>query len=69
MNIYVRNIVAIVLLLPFGLISQTHNNKDLELGNFFISHYKRDFLRSSFSNYVVLQDKEGSFMSVTIKMG
>ena len=59
MNIYVRNIVAIVLLLPFGLISQTHDNKDLELGNFFISHYKRDFMRSSFSNHVVLQDKEG----------
>jgi len=59
MNIYVRNIVAIVLLLPFGLISQTHNNKNLELGNFFISHYKRDFLRSSFTNNVVLQDREG----------
>ena len=59
MNIYVRNVFAIVLLLPFGLISQTHDNKDLELGNFFISHYKRDFLRSSFSNHVVLQDKEG----------
>ena len=59
MNIYARNVVAIVLLLPIGLISQNQDNKNLELGNFFISHYKRDFLRSSFANWVVLQDKEG----------
>jgi hypothetical protein len=59
MNIYARNVVAIVLLLPIGLISQNQDNKNLELGNFFISHYKRDFLRSSFFNTVVLQDKEG----------
>jgi hypothetical protein len=50
MNIYARNVVAIVLLLPTGLISQNQDNKNLELGNFFISHYKRDFLRSSFTN-------------------
>ena len=59
MNIYARNVIAIVLLLPIGLISQNQDNKNLELGNFFISHYKRDFLRSSFFNTVVLQDKEG----------
>jgi hypothetical protein len=59
MNIYARNVVAIVLLLPIGLISQNQDNKNLELGNFFISHYKRDFLRSSFVNWLVLQDKEG----------
>jgi len=50
MNIYARNVVAIVLLLPTGLISQNQDNKNLELGNFFISHYKRDLLRSSFTN-------------------
>ena len=54
-----RTVIALLLFIPFGLQSQTLNDKDLELGNFFISHYKRDFLNSSFGNYVVLQDKEG----------
>ena len=54
-----RTVIVFLLFIPFGLQSQTLNDKNLELGNFFISHYKRDFLNSSFGNYVVLQDKEG----------
>ena len=54
-----RIVIALFLFISFGLQSQTPGEKNLELGNFFISHYKRDFLRSSFGNYLVLQDKEG----------
>ena len=62
-------VFAILLLLPFGLFSNTRTDKDLEIGNFFISHYKRDFLNSSFGNYVVYQDKDGVIYVGNVKNG
>lgn len=64
-----RIVIALLLLIPFGLQSQSLTDKNLELGNFFISHYKRDFLTSSFGNYVVLQDKEGVIYVGNVKNG
>ena len=54
-----KSVIALLLFLPFFAVSKNTDSKDLEQGNFFISHYKRDFLNSSFGNFVVLQDKEG----------
>jgi len=62
-------VIALLLFLPFGVVSQSTDSKDLELGNFFISHYKRDFLRSMFGNYVVLQDKEGVIYVGNVRNG
>lgn len=62
-------VIALLLFLPFGVVSQNTDSKDLELGNFFISHYKRDFLRSMFGNYVVLQDKEGVIYVGNVRNG
>jgi len=64
-----RSFIAILLFLPFFVFSQNTDSKDLELGNFFISHYKRDFLRSMFGNYVVLQDKEGVIYVGNVRNG
>ena len=64
-----RSFIAILLFLPFSIVSQSTDSKDLELGNFFISHYKRDFLRSMFGNYVVLQDKEGVIYVGNVRNG
>lgn len=64
-----RSFIAILLFLPFSVVSQSTDSKDLELGNFFISHYKRDFLRSMFGNYVVLQDKEGVIYVGNVRNG
>lgn len=62
-------VIALLLFLPFSVVSQNTDSKDLEQGNFFISHYKRDFLKSSFGNYVVLQDKEGVIYVGNVKNG
>lgn len=62
-------VIALVLFISFGLQAQPPGEKNLELGNFFISHYKRDFLRSSFGNYLVLQDKEGVIYVGNVKNG
>lgn len=64
-----RSFIALLLFLPFSVVSQNTDSKDLELGNFFISHYKRDFLRSMFGNYVVLQDKEGVIYVGNVRNG
>jgi len=64
-----RSFIALLLFLPFFVVSQNNDSKDLEQGNFFISHYKRDFLKSSFGNYVVLQDKEGVIYVGNVKNG
>jgi len=64
-----RSFIALLLFLPFFVVSQNTDSKDLEQGNFFISHYKRDFLKSSFGNYVVLQDKEGVIYVGNVKNG
>ena len=42
-----RSFISLLLFLPFFVVSQNTDSKDLEQGNFFISHYKRDFLRSA----------------------
>ena len=62
-------VIAILLILPFGLFSKSSTDKDLEIGNFFISHYKRDFLNSSFGNYVVHQDKDGIIYVGNVRNG
>jgi hypothetical protein len=62
-------VIAILLVLPFGLFSNNRTDKDLEIGNFFISHYKRDFLNSSFGNYVVHQDKDGVIYVGNVRKG
>jgi len=62
-------VIALLLFLPFSGVSQSTDSKDLEQGNFFISHYKRDFLRSSFGNYVVMQDKDGVIYVGNVKNG
>ena len=62
-------VIALLLSLPFSVVSQNTDSKDLEQGNFFISHYKRDFLRSMFGNYVVLQDKEGVIYVGNVRNG
>ena len=62
-------VIALLLFLPFSVVSQNTDSKDLEQGNFFISHYKRDFLRSMFGNYVVLQDKEGVIYVGNVRNG
>ena len=62
-------VIALLLFLPFNVVSQNTDSKDLEQGNFFISHYKRDFLRSAFGNYVVLQDKEGVIYVGNVRNG
>ena len=64
-----KSVIALLLFLPFFAVSQSTDSKDLEQGNFFISHYKRDFLKSSFGNYVVLQDKEGVIYVGNVKNG
>jgi hypothetical protein len=64
-----RSFIALLLFLPFSVVSQNTDSKDLEQGNFFISHYKRDFLRSMFGNYVVLQDKEGVIYVGNVRNG
>ena len=64
-----RSFIALLLFLPFFVVSQNTDSKDLEQGNFFISHYKRDFLRSSFGNFVVLQDKEGVIYVGNVRNG
>ena len=64
-----RSFIAFLLFLPFSLVSQNTDSKDLEQGNFFISHYKRDFLRSSFGNHVVMQDKDGVIYVGNVKNG
>jgi len=64
-----RSFIALLLFLPFFVVSQNTDSKDLEQGNFFISHYKRDFLRSMFGNYVVLQDKEGVIYVGNVRNG
>lgn len=64
-----RIVIALLLFISFGLQSQTLNDKNLELGNFYISHYKRDFLNSSFGNYVVHQDMEGVIYVGNVKNG
>ncbi len=62
-------VIAILLILPFGLFSKSSTDKDLEIGNFFISHYKRDFLNSSFGNYVVHQDQDGIIYVGNVRNG
>lgn len=64
-----RSFIVLLLFLPFFVVSQNTDSKDLEQGNFFISHYKRDFLRSMFGNYVVLQDKEGVIYVGNVRNG
>ena len=64
-----KSVIVLLLFLPFFAVSQNTDSKDLEQGNFFISHYKRDFLKSSFGNYVVLQDKEGVIYVGNVKNG
>ena len=64
-----RSFIALLLFLPFFVVSQNTDSKDLEQGNFFISHYKRDFLNSSFGNFVVLQDKEGVIYVGNVRNG
>jgi hypothetical protein len=64
-----RSFIAILLFLPFSVVSQSTDSKDLELGNFFISHYKRDFLNSSFGNFVVHQDEEGVIYVGNVRNG
>ena len=64
-----KSVIALLLFLPFFAVSQNTDSKDLEQGNFFISHYKRDFLNSSFGNFVVLQDKEGVIYVGNVRNG
>jgi hypothetical protein len=64
-----RSFIALLLFLPFFVVSQNTDSKDLEQGNFFISHYKRDFLRSAFGNYAVIQDKEGVMYVGNVRNG
>ena len=64
-----KSVIALLLFLPFFAVSQNTDSKDFEQGNFFISHYKRDFLRSAFGNYVVLQDKEGVIYVGNVRNG
>ena len=41
---------------------------DLEQGNFFIKHYKRDFLNSVYANWTLIQDQDGIiYVGNTIK--
>jgi AraC family chitin signaling transcriptional activator len=64
-----KSVIVLLIFLPFFAVSQNTDSKDLEQGNFFISHYKRDFLRSSFGNYVVMQDKEGVIYVGNVRNG
>ena len=64
-----KSVIALLLFLPFFVVSQNTSSKDLEQGNFFISHYKRDFLKSSFGNQVVMQDKEGVIYVGNVRNG
>ena len=64
-----KSVIALLLFLPFFAVSKNTDSKDLEQGNFFISHYKRDFLNSSFGNFVVLQDKEGVIYVGNVRNG
>jgi hypothetical protein len=64
-----KSVIALLLFLPFFAVSQSTGSKDLEQGNFFISHYKRDFLKSSFGNQVVMQDKEGVIYVGNVRNG